>query len=103
MGTTVSILVDGAEEEEEEEEEIYSSMPPGGMEEEPPPPGGRRRRLLLHAVSMSQLDRALQKLHEGMEEEAHLFLIFLLHATWRHGGGGDGCYCKPHMQMMRNE
>ena len=55
----MSILVDGAEEEEE-----------------PPPPGGRRRRLLLHAVSMSQLDRALQKLHEGMEEEAHLFLIY---------------------------
>ena len=60
----MSILVDGAEEEEEAEEE------------EPPPPGGRRRRLLLHAVSMSQLDRALQKLHEGMEEEAHLFLIY---------------------------
>ena len=27
-------------------------------------------------MSMSQLDRALQKLHEGMEEEAHLFLIY---------------------------
>ena len=51
---TVSILVDGAEEEEE-----------------PPPPGGRRRRLLLHAVSLSHLNRASEKWHDGMEEEVN--------------------------------
>ena len=57
LSITVSILVDGAEEEEEEEE--------------PPPPGGRRRRLLLHAVSLSHLNRASEKWHDGMEEEVN--------------------------------
>ena len=55
---------------------VHTGGRSGGGGGEKPPPDGWWRRLLLHAVSMSQLDRALQKLHEGMEEEAHLFLIY---------------------------
>ena len=76
----MSILVDGAEEEEAKE------APPPCR----PPQGGRRRPPPCR--DCKDASHWIIDIHEGMEEAAHLFLVSLLHAAWRHGRGEDG-YC----------
>ena len=66
------------------EEAFSSSMPPGGMEEVPHEEAPCR--------DCKDASHWIIDIHEGMEEAAHLFLVLLLHAAWRHGGGEDG-YC----------
>ena len=38
-----------------------------------------------------------------MEEATNIFLISLLHAAWRHGGGEDGCYFNATIQITSLE